>query len=78
MIISPDNQYLFTAGGDGTLFTFKITEQAILADGSTKSSMLEEEKYEEVTNSIVDEALADIVLVKKNEMEEWQKKQEEL
>jgi WD40 repeat protein len=78
MIISPDNQYLFTAGVDGTLFTFKITEQTLQSDGSTKSSLLEEDKYEEVTNSIVDEALADIVLVKKNEMEEWQKKQEEL
>ena len=30
-----------------------------------------------VTN-IVDEALADIVLVKKNEMEEWQKRSEQL
>ena len=29
-------------------------------------------------NSIVDEALADIVLVKKNEMEEWQRKQDHL
>ena len=32
----------------------------------------EEEKMDEMINSIVDEALADIVLVKKNEMEEWQ------
>jgi hypothetical protein len=31
----------------------------------------EEEKIDEIINSIVDEALADIVLVKKNEMEEW-------
>ena len=33
---------------------------------------------DEMINSIVDEALADIVLVKKNEMEEWQLKQEQL
>jgi hypothetical protein len=35
----------------------------------------EEEKLDEMVNSIVDEALADIVLVKKHEMEEWQKRQ---
>jgi hypothetical protein len=31
----------------------------------------EEEKIDDMINSIVDEDLADIVLVKKNEMEEW-------
>lgn len=31
----------------------------------------DEEKLDEITNSIVDEALADIVLVKKNDMDEW-------
>ncbi len=34
----------------------------------------EEEKLDDMVNSIVDEALADIVLVKKHEMEEWQAK----
>jgi hypothetical protein len=29
---------------------------------------------DDIINSIVDEALADIVLVKKNEMDEWQRK----
>ncbi len=31
---------------------------------------------DDMINSIVDDALADIVLVKKNEMEEWQRKQD--
>lgn len=31
----------------------------------------DEEKPEDVVNSIVDEALAEIVLVKKHDMEEW-------
>jgi len=31
-----------------------------------------------MVNSVVDEALADIVLVKKNEMEEWQRRSNKL
>lgn len=37
-------------------------------------NMAEEDKMEDYGNSIVDEALADIVLVKKHEMEEWQRR----
>jgi hypothetical protein len=40
--------------------------------------MSEEEKLDEMVNSIVDEQLADIVLVKKHEMEEWQHRQDKL
>lgn len=43
------------------------------------ATILEDDKMDEVGGlSIVDEALADIVLVKKPEMEEWQRKQEHL
>jgi hypothetical protein len=38
----------------------------------------EEDKIDDMVNSIVDEALADIVLVKKNEMEEWQRRSDKL
>ena len=38
----------------------------------------EENKIDEMVNSIVSAELADIVLVKKNEMEEWQRRQEVL
>lgn len=49
----------------------------MLTDGMMKgqaTNMIgngEDDKNDEVINSIVDESLADIVLVKKNEMEEW-------
>jgi hypothetical protein len=39
---------------------------------------IDDEKADDFGNSIVDEALADIVLVKKHEMEEWQRRQEQL
>lgn len=65
------------------MLTESIKGQAALATA-------EEEKMDEMVNhilpkyyvdmidNIVDETLADIVLVKKNEMEEWQRKQETL
>ena len=45
-----------------------------------KSSLEEEAKLgsDDITNLIVDEELASIVLVKKDEMDEWRKKQEQL
>ena len=51
-----------------------------MIDSGTRGSLGigEEEKLDDMVNSIVDEALADIVLVKKNEMEEWQKRSEKL
>ena len=81
IILSPDNRFLFSAGTDGSLFIFQIGEQSILTEsikGQVALSTGEEEKIDEMINSIVDEALADIVLVKKNEMEEWQLKQDQL
>ncbi len=40
--------------------------------------MDDDNKLEEMVNSIVAAELADIVLVKKNEMEEWQRRQDQL
>ena len=42
-------------------------------DHSLKN-MLEEDKQEEMVGGVVDEQLAEVVLVKKHEMEEWQKR----
>ena len=78
IIISPDNRYLFSTGPDGCLFIFSIGEQSLLADFKSNTltgaaaSLLDDEKMDDIGGvSVVDEALADIVLVKKNEMEEW-------
>jgi len=64
---------------DGTIFVFSITEY-LNEHELYKPISLEDEKLqaEDFTSMIVDEALADIVLVKKTEMEEWKKKQEQL
>jgi biopolymer transport protein ExbB/TolQ len=39
-------------------------------------SVDDDNKLDEMVNSIVAAELADIVLVKKNEMEEWQRRQD--
>jgi hypothetical protein len=41
-------------------------------------SVDDDNKLDEMVNSIVAAELADIVLVKKNEMEEWQRRQDQL
>jgi hypothetical protein len=46
--------------------------------GAITGIATEEDKMDDYVNSIVDEALADIVLVKKHEMEEWQRRQDQL
>lgn len=75
--MSPDGKYAFSAGIDGTIFVFSVTEY-LNEHELYKPIGIEEDKMqtEDFTSIIVDEALADIVLVKKTEMEEWRKKQE--
>lgn len=33
VIVSPDNRYVFSAGSDGTLFIFQVSEQSIMLEG---------------------------------------------
>jgi hypothetical protein len=83
-MLSPDNRYLFSAGSDGTLFIFSVTEALIMFD---KNGLLLNSFGDDLSPSddlgagattggpqVVDEALADIVLVRKQEMEEWRRK----
>jgi hypothetical protein len=81
MAVSPDNMYLFTAGLDGSLFVYNIIEQSmslkdprvfkrvIQADESAAAN--DKKSQKDVKVKIVDPELADIVLVKRNEMVEW-------
>jgi len=82
IVISPDSKHLFSIGSDGSLFIFAIQEQPITFDkfGQLVSLPTVEEARltDEPQSSVVDQALADIVLVKKQEMEEWRVKQEKL
>jgi hypothetical protein len=89
ILLSPDSKYLFSAGTDGTLFIFSVTEAPIMFDKNgqltTSNAGDDLDKLEDLAGAsngggpqIVDEALADIVLVRKQEMEEWRSKQESL
>ena len=79
VIISPDGRHVFTTGADGTIFVFAITEY-LNEHEPIEQNAAEEEKIqtESFSKMIVDNQLADIVLVKKQDMEEWRKKQEQL
>jgi hypothetical protein len=80
MVITPDNRTLFTTGIDGSIFIYQITEQMFNPrDGTFKAVTHSEEntqndkkeKNKDARLKVVDDDLADIVLVKKNEMDEW-------
>lgn len=79
MVITPDNRTLFTAGIDGSIFIYQISEQMLNPrDGTFKPVAHSEEtqndkkeKNKDARLKVVDDELADIVLVKKNEMDEW-------
>ena len=79
MVITPDNRTLFTTGTDGCIFIYQITEQMLNPkDWSFKPVIQSDDaqtgkkdKNKDPRLLIVDDGLADIVLVKKNEMDEW-------
>ena len=56
---SPDGRYLFSTGEDGAVYIYLVTESA--------ESQLRDET--DTATLIVDEQLADIVLIKKSELE---------
>jgi hypothetical protein len=62
---SPDGRYLFSAGEDGTIFIYTVVEP-------TDFTLMDREmeaKDDQVTQ--IDEQLADIVLIKKTELDEF-------
>lgn len=77
--MSPDAKFVFTGGSDGSVFIYSVTEFSSETE-IYKPSASEEKKLEskEYRNLIVDEQLADVVLIKRQEMEDWTKKQEQL
>lgn len=78
--VSPDCRNLFTAGKDGTIFVFSIGDQFWnFKEKCVKASLSHIEETDkkgvkDIRAKIVDPDLADIVLVKRNEMIEWQKR----
>jgi hypothetical protein len=86
MVVSPDHRMLFTAGNDGTIFIFNISEQMYnTKDQSLKpvicldiETQNDKKGNRDVRSKIVDPELADIVYVKKDQMEEWKSSQDML
>ena len=85
MAVSPDNKLLFTAGNDGALFVYSIQDQLMnVKDGSLRPSIVTDDANDKKGGNkdprakIVDPDLADIVFVKKDQMDEWQESQSQL
>ena len=75
MAVSPDNQHLFTAGQDGSLIIWNIGEyylQDKIYKLQQQKNDTEAEKKKDNKQRVVDPELAEIVLVKRNYMVEWQ------
>ena len=89
LLSTQDSRFLFSAGEDGTLFIYHVEEEKVaepneIVTANMAKTMAEEQArkiYKLDDNdggpdqkSIMDPELANIVLVKKIEMEEWQEK----
>lgn len=62
---SPDGKFVFSAGDDGTIFIFKVEESIEIVHTAAES------KEKELTNKIVDDSLADIVLIEREKLEKF-------
>lgn len=64
--VSPDSKFVFTGGSDGNIFVYSVTdyinENEIFKPTAQEEKKLMEKEYK---NLIVDEALADVVLIKR-------------
>lgn len=65
-MVSPDSKFVFSGGNDGSIFIYGVTEYLNEVE-VYKPTAQEEKKLEakEFKNLIVDEALADVVLIKR-------------
>lgn len=86
LVSTQDSRFLFSAGEDGTLFIYHVEEEKVpepneVVTASMAKAMVEEQankiyKIDDIDNgpehkAMMDPELANIVLVKKVEMEEW-------
>ena len=76
--ISPNGEQVITAGHDGSIFIFSITEYENEFEPLKQGSEEEKDDKTQYKSMIVAEELSDIVLIERQEMEEWTKKQEQL
>lgn len=77
--VSPDSKFVFSAGTDGSIFIYSVTEYLneleIYKPSAEDDKIVKENEFK---NFIVDEELADVAMIKRQETEEWTKKQEQL
>lgn len=79
-----DQSILFSAGEDGSLFIFKVSEELntdlVIDDLKRLTTKLTEDDIdiENAHIKVMDRELANIVLVKKHEMEKWLQRQDKL
>lgn len=71
---APDGRYLFTAGEDGNIFIFKVNDAGQEFTNYDRSS---ESKDKEISSRVVDDGLAEIVLIEKKKLELLRKEQED-
>ena len=62
---SPDGKYVFSAGEDGSIFIFKVDESVEILH------TIAEGKEKELINKVVDDSLADIVLIEREKLEKF-------
>lgn len=77
---SVDGKYVFTAGVDGQVCTFKVSEYLPQMMGGRPSKQMSSEEADKSAGEYprIEDFLAQIVLVNKGLMEEWRKSQEVL
>lgn len=73
---SPDGKYLFSAGEDGVIFIYHAAESGDLVSRMIHATE-EGKEREELTAMIVDEQLAEIVLIKKAQLDAFRNSQEQ-
>lgn len=74
---SPDGRFVFTCGSDGAIFVYQVSE--ISQDGGIYSSKTDGEAIEALDDveklnpkaMVIDENLADVVLVARSEIETY-------
>jgi WD40 repeat protein len=66
IVVSPDAKYIISGGNDGSIFIYGVSEYSSETE-IFKPTALEEKKMEakDFKNLIVDDALADVVLIKR-------------
>ena len=73
LLTTPDGKYLLSSGADGTIFVIQLHDQTLESSKSIESAHANHQGF-----AVIDDQLAQIVLVRKSLMDHWRKRQENL